>query len=90
VCQERFGTVIAHSDHSEKLMTYVDPRAHNYDQNEFGRSATNGPLDTRLTWHWLRDPARRRPSSQEPRMEESLMEQYRAIDPHFGADLVVW
>jgi 4-hydroxyacetophenone monooxygenase len=82
----RYNAVI---DDAEKLMTYVDPRAHNYYQNQFGRSATNGPLDTRLTWHWLRDPARRHPPSEEPRMDESWMKQYWAIDPHFGADLVV-
>ena len=76
-------------DEAERFMTYVDPRAHNYYQNEFGRSATNGPLDTRLMWHWLRDPAARRPAAERPPIDESLIEQYQAIDPHFGADLTV-
>ena len=59
----RYNAVI---DEAERFMTYVDPRAHNYYQNEFGRSATNGPLDTRLTWNWLRDPAARRPARDLP------------------------
>jgi 4-hydroxyacetophenone monooxygenase len=81
----RYNAVI---DDAERLMTYVDPRAHNYYQNQFGRSATNGPIDTRLTWTWLRDPTRRQ-SVSTPRIDESLVEQYQAIDPHFGADLIV-
>jgi 4-hydroxyacetophenone monooxygenase len=70
-------------------MTYLDPRASNYYQNGFGRSATNCPLDTRLMWAWLRDPAgRRAPDSPSP-IDEDLREQYQAIAPRFGADLVV-
>jgi 4-hydroxyacetophenone monooxygenase len=80
----------AEIDRAERLMTYVDPRAHNYYQNQFGRSAANGPLDTRLVWKWLRDPAGRLPSDGQPGIDESLVEQYQAIDPRFGADLVVW
>jgi 4-hydroxyacetophenone monooxygenase len=75
-------------DRAERFMTYVDPRADNYYQNEFGRSAANGPLDTRLTWNWLRDPARRRRGG-ELSVDESLVEQYGTIDPHYGADLIV-
>jgi 4-hydroxyacetophenone monooxygenase len=82
----RYNAVI---DDAERLMTYVDPRANNYYQNEFGRSATNGPIDTRLTWTWLRDPACRRTASAPLTIDESLLPQYRAIDPHFGADLIV-
>jgi 4-hydroxyacetophenone monooxygenase len=82
----RFNAVI---DAAERYMTYVDPRADNYYQNEFGRSATNGPLDTRLNWNWLRDPARRKPPSDDAPVDETLLGQYRAIDPHFGADLHV-
>jgi 4-hydroxyacetophenone monooxygenase len=76
-------------DQAESLMTYVDPRANSYFQNEFGRSAANGPLDTRLMWHWLRDPARRHAATVEPGLDDALMAIYEAIDPHFGADLVV-
>jgi 4-hydroxyacetophenone monooxygenase len=82
----RYNAVV---DEAQRLMTYVDPRARSYYQNEFGRSATQGPLDSRLIWRWLRDPAGRRPSSEDPPIDESLMEQYRAVDPRFGADLAV-
>jgi 4-hydroxyacetophenone monooxygenase len=81
----RFNEVL---DGAETLMTYVDPRADNYYQNEFGRSSANNPLDTRLIWNWLRDPASRRPA-EETAMDEALEEQYRAIDPHHGADLLL-
>ena len=70
-------------------MTYGDPRAHNYYRNSHDRSSANNPLDTRLSWHWLRDPAGRRPSDDPPSIDESLLGQYRAITPRFGADLTV-
>jgi 4-hydroxyacetophenone monooxygenase len=89
VTEEAYWRYNAVIDDAERLMTYVDPRAHNYYQNEFGRSATNGPIDTRLTWTWLRDPTRRRTASTPLSIDESLVEQYQAIDPHFGADLIV-
>ncbi len=76
-------------DSAEKFMTYVDPRSHNYYQNEFGRSAVNCPLDTRLLWNWLRDPAGRHSFDGASRIDESLLEDYRKIDPHFGRDLIV-
>jgi 4-hydroxyacetophenone monooxygenase len=82
----RYNAVV---DSAEKFMTYVDPRAHNYYQNEFGRSAANSPLDTRLLWNWLRDPARRRSSAGHPRIDASLLEQYGEIAPHFGGDLII-
>jgi 4-hydroxyacetophenone monooxygenase len=82
----RFNGVL---DHAEQLMTYVDPRAHNYYQNEHGRSAANNPLDTRLLWNWLRDPAGHRPAHEVLEIDESLLEQYQVVDPHFGADLIV-
>jgi 4-hydroxyacetophenone monooxygenase len=76
----RYNAVI---DDAERLMTYVDPRANNYYQNEFGRSATNGPIDTRP------DPAGRRTAGAPLTIDESLLPQYEALDPHFGADLIV-
>jgi len=79
----------AEVDRAEKLMTYMDPRASNYYQNDYGRSAANGPLDTRLLWNWLRDPAGRRPDGATPAIDPSLRDSYQAIDPHFGADLIV-
>ena len=80
----RYNAVL---DRAEKLMTYVDPRAHNYYQNEFGRSAANCPLDTRLLWHWLRDPAGRPPVGGSA-IDRALSRSTR-ITPRFGADLTV-
>ncbi len=80
----RYNAVL---DEAERLMTYVDPRAHNYYQNVFGRSSANFPLDTRLLWHWTRDPGRRHAG--EGGIADDLLPQYHQIDPHFGADLVV-
>jgi 4-hydroxyacetophenone monooxygenase len=82
----RYNAVV---DRAESSRTYLDPRAHNYYRNEHGRSATNGPLDTRLMWHWLRQPVM--PTSEEPRPDvvEKLHEASEAVRPHFGADLVV-
>jgi 4-hydroxyacetophenone monooxygenase len=85
VTEEAYWRYNAEIDRAERLMTYVDPRADNYFQNEFGRSAANGPLDTRLIWNWLRDPTGRRSST----IDDALTDQYRVIDPHLGADLVV-
>ena len=76
-------------DEAERLQVYVDPRAHNYYQNEHGRSATNGPLDARLLWHWLRSPASRRPAGERPVIDASLLADYHALNPHLGADLTV-
>ena len=82
----RFNGVL---DAAEQFMTYVDPRQSNYYQNQFGRSAANNPLDTRLLWNWLRDPAGRRPAETPLEVDEGLLEQYRTVVPRFGADLVV-
>jgi 4-hydroxyacetophenone monooxygenase len=76
-------------DRAEKFMVYMDPRASNYYRNQHGRSATNGPLDSRLLWNWLRDPASRRPAGERPVIDASLLEDYHALNPHFGADLTV-
>ena len=64
-------------------------RASNYYRNQHGRSATNGPLDSRLLWNWLRDPASRRAADGRPVIDESLLEDYHTLNPHFGADLTV-
>ena len=76
VTEDAYWRYNAEIDRAERLMTYVDPRAHNYYQNEFGRSAANGPLDTRLVWNWLRDPASRRPSGWTARYRREPGEQY--------------
>jgi 4-hydroxyacetophenone monooxygenase len=78
-----------HLDHAQELMVYMDPRASNYYRNQHGRSATNGPLDSRLVWNWLRDPASRRPAGERPVIDASLLADYHALNPHFGADLTV-
>jgi cation diffusion facilitator CzcD-associated flavoprotein CzcO len=59
---------------------YLDPRVKSYFTNEFRRSATNGAIDPRTLWRWLRDPR-----SADPR----LTEDGDAISPRFGQDLVV-
>jgi 4-hydroxyacetophenone monooxygenase len=93
VTEDAYWRYNAEIDKAEKFMTYVDPRANNYYQNEHGRSAANGPLDTRLLWNWLRDPAGRRRSAagceEASHIDESLREQYRTLHPYFGADLIV-
>ena len=89
VTEDAYWRFNAELDTAERLMTYVDPRANNYYQNEFGRSASNGPFDTRLNWTWLRDPAARRTSAGPLPIDETIADQYRSIDPRFGADLVV-
>jgi 4-hydroxyacetophenone monooxygenase len=89
VTEDAYWRFNAEVDRAESRMTYMDSRAHNYYRNEHGRSAANGPFDSRLMWTWLRDPGRRRDLSATPVVEESLRERLAAIDPHFGSDLVV-
>ena len=76
-------------DKAEALKVYVDPRAHNYYQNEHGRSATQGPFDGRLMWRWLRSPAAPPPDGQTPPIEEHLVESWASIRPWLGHDLIV-
>jgi 4-hydroxyacetophenone monooxygenase len=89
VTEDAYWRYNAEVDRAEKLMTYMDARASSYYQNQFGRSAANGPLDTRLLWHWLRDPAARRPAGAGPAIDPALLDSYQAIDPRVGADLIV-
>jgi 4-hydroxyacetophenone monooxygenase len=89
VSEEAYWRFNAEVDEAESLMTYLDRRAANYYRNEHGRSATNVPLDTRLIWNWLRDPARRHRRDEYSAIDENLVNQYRAIEPHHGADLIV-
>jgi 4-hydroxyacetophenone monooxygenase len=86
VAYRRYNRIV---DHAEQLMVWVDPRARNYYQNEFGRSSANNPLDMRLLWHWLRDPTGRRAGDGGAPVDGSLLEQYEAIAPRFGEDLSV-
>jgi len=75
-------------DRAESLKIYRDPRVHNYYTNEYGRSAANMPLDVRLTWNWLRNPAGGQATSTAA-PPESLADVADRIRPYFGADLVV-
>ena len=70
-------------DREEQTRIYRDPRAQTYYVKD-GRSATNDPIDARLVWHWLREPAG------EPRtLRPSFAEKSAVISPYFGKDLIV-
>ena len=60
-------------------MLYIDKRAQNYYQNEFGRSAVNGPIDIRRMWRWMRDPTG---AVERPAADAGIL-------PYFGEDLAV-
>jgi len=68
---------------------YMDPRAHSYFRNEFGRSATNGAFDARLLWEWLRDPRQPADAVGENVDEEEVMKMRGIINPHFDHDLML-
>jgi 4-hydroxyacetophenone monooxygenase len=74
-------------DKAAATKVYMDPRAHSYFRNEFGRSATNGAFDARLLWEWLRDP--RQPAVGEQADEDEVMKMRGIINPHFGHDLTL-
>ena len=77
-------------DRAERLMTYAwTPGPTTTTKTSSAGPPRNGPLHTRLIWKRLRDPANRQLSAGQPGIDESLVDQYRAIDPHFGADLVI-
>jgi hypothetical protein len=66
----------------------MDPRVHSYYQNEFGRSATNGAIDARVLWEWLRDPGDPTWATPKPH-EDPIMEMRSLISPYFGHDLLL-
>ena len=66
-------------DREEQHMLYIDKRAQNYYQNEFGRSAVNGPIDIRRMWRWMRDPTG---AGERPAADAGIL-------PYFGEDLAV-
>lgn len=66
-------------DRWEAGKAYKDPRASNYYQNEFGRSAANCPIDGGWMWSWLRSPTARR---------DDIPER-AGVKPYFGEDLIV-
>jgi 4-hydroxyacetophenone monooxygenase len=65
-------------DRAASSKVYLDPRAHSYFTNEYGRSATNGAIDGRVLWNWLRNPAGSEPVGSTD-----------VISPYFGHDIVV-
>lgn len=65
-------------DREERRMIYMDPRASSYYKSSWGRSCTNGPIDIRRMWRWLRDPAGQPPAETDA-----------GLQPYFGADLVL-
>jgi 4-hydroxyacetophenone monooxygenase len=89
VDEEAYWRYNAQVDDAERLMVYVDPRARSYYQNAHGRSAANGPIDTRVLWNWYRNPANRPESEVRLELPERSQDRYRAIEPRFGADLKV-
>ncbi|KRB85543.1 monooxygenase [Sphingomonas sp. Root710] len=76
-------------DKAESRRVYSDPRVHNYWRNEHNRSSANNPLDSRLWWQWLRNPAAPPTDGQLPSIDEGLVEARAAVRPWFGHDLVV-
>jgi 4-hydroxyacetophenone monooxygenase len=75
-------------DRAQATRVYMDRRVHTYYQNEFGRSATNGAIDARVLWEWLRDP--RDPEWATPKPDEDpIMEMRKLISPYFGEDLIL-
>lgn len=76
-------------DEAESHRIYVDPRVNNYWQNEHGRSSANNPLDSRLLWHWLRNPAAPPSGGERPPVDEALATSWARVRPWFGHDLTV-
>ncbi|MBO0693355.1 MAG: NAD(P)/FAD-dependent oxidoreductase [Acidimicrobiaceae bacterium] len=75
-------------DRAQASKVYMDRRVHTYYQNGFGRSATNGAIDARLLWEWLRDP--RDPEWATPKTDEDpVMKMRNLISPYFGRDLIL-
>ncbi|MPY93180.1 MAG: SidA/IucD/PvdA family monooxygenase [Acidimicrobiia bacterium] len=75
-------------DRREALKIYRDPRAHNYYQNEHGRSAANSPFDVREMWTWLRKPEDHSTGGGE-RAPDATVAGASVVRPHFGEDLIV-
>lgn len=80
VTMDAYWTYNEELDRAAASKVYLDPRANSYFTNEFRRSATNGAIDPRLLWRWLRDPTG---------ADQRLTEDGDPISPRFGRDLVV-
>ncbi|MGD9958352.1 FAD-dependent oxidoreductase [Nocardioides sp.] len=87
VTEEAYWRYNDELDRVAATKAWMDPRAHSYFTNEFGRSATNGAFDARLLWAWLRDP--RQPEAAAPihSDEVEVMKNRDLLHPYFGEDL---
>jgi 4-hydroxyacetophenone monooxygenase len=83
VSDEAYWRFAEEVDACEARMLYSDPRVTTYYKNSFGRSAANNPIDIRRIWRWTRNPA---PSEA---TGPGVPTADAAIQPRFGADLVV-
>lgn len=89
VTEDAFERYNAEIDRAEPTMIYSDPRANNYYRNSSGRSAANNPIDARVLWNWLRDPAGRLPAAEGNTLSDEFTTLYRQISPRHGEDLVL-
>jgi 4-hydroxyacetophenone monooxygenase len=86
----------AEQDRYDAVQIYnFDKRVESYYTSRFGRSVTNGALDFRLLWNWLRNPVRDPRAYGEPTIEERLADVSdelatvaAVVDPYLGKDLV--
>jgi 4-hydroxyacetophenone monooxygenase len=76
-------------DRAAAVKVFSDPRNQSYYRNQFGRSATNGSIDPRVFWRWLRDPSGPLLAGEGHRLDEPLERTSDAISPYFGQDLVL-
>jgi 4-hydroxyacetophenone monooxygenase len=84
-------------DRADAVQVYnFDKRVQSYYTSRYGRSVTNGALDIRLLWNWLRDPLRDPSTTGDPTIEERLADVSADladiagfVEPYIGKDLVV-
>jgi len=82
VAEDAYWRFADEVDRCEAKMVYSDPRVTTYYKNAYGRSAANNPIDIRRIWGWTRNPAPSEATGPAPQADA-------AIQPRFGADLVV-
>ncbi len=83
-------------DRADALQIYnFDRRVDSYYTSRFGRSVTNGALDFRLLWNWLRSPIRDPQvtggatiADRLAELGSELAEVSRSVDPYIGRDLI--
>lgn len=89
VTEEAYWRYNDELDRLAATKAWMDPRAHSYFTNEFGRSATNGAFDSRLLWAWLRDPRRPADLVDVHSDEVDVMKNRDLLHPYFGQDLLL-